>query len=309
MIMAIEYPDLGTAVNQAFEDMKWDFTEVFFREQIARPMELAILSVEEYVRNYKRGNIYGSASPNPQQRNIRLNKTAIFLYALGFSEDDELQGKVINGIREMTAERGDRFEYPPPEGKRISYDEIKQAYNEKNKVVGGANAHQKNGIQEETAEQQIGIEESLANKVNRLLTMPISKKPDNEHTYGEMRAREVYIENVTNDNTDFGVSVIIKVTHQQSAAGEALHRDTYGIHYHGDRNGEGAGVRTWRALQGFLSEIEGQKTRIVYNQRLHRAQRISDIRMIAPVGSKIIYLMDNIMLKPYNIKEMRFIGV
>lgn len=307
--MVMVYGDLATAVNQAFEDMKGDFTEAFFKKQIAGPMGLRPLSVNEYTHNYELGNIFGSFSSTPMNLQDRLNKTAFFLCALGFSEDDEFQGKVINGIRERAAERGKLFEYPPPEDKRISYEQIKQNYIEQNNVVEGANVHQKNGIQEETVEQQIGIKESVADRVNRLLTMPISEKPDDEHTYSDMIAREVYIKDFAVSNTRFGSGVIIKVTPQRSATGEALHSDTYRVSYRGYPDGKEDGPRTWRALKGFLSEIERQKTRIVYNQRLYRAQKISDIRMIAPVESEIIYFREGRMLKPYNIKEMRFIWV
>ncbi|MEK6948606.1 MAG: hypothetical protein AABX34_00165, partial [Nanoarchaeota archaeon] len=286
-------------VNRAFGNMKGDFTEAFFKKQIAAPMHLRLSSVAGYTGPYKRGYIYGSASSTPLNLQDRLDKTSIFLYALGFSEDDELQGKVINGIRERAAERDYQFEYPPPEDKRISYEEIKRAYITQNNVVEGISAEEKNGNKEE----------SVADRVNRLLTMPISDKPDNKHYYRDMIAREVYIENFTNDNTDVNVGVRIKVAPQQSAAGEALHSDTYRVSYSGYPGGKEDGPRTWRALKEFLSQTKGQKTRIVYDRRLDRAQRISDIRMIAPVGSEVVYIRDNRILKPYNTRENKFIGV
>jgi hypothetical protein len=82
--MVMVYGDLGTAVNQAFEDMKGDFTEVFFKEQIAGPMSLVPSSVREYIHNYKLGNIYGSASSTPMNRQDRLDKTSVFLWGSWF---------------------------------------------------------------------------------------------------------------------------------------------------------------------------------------------------------------------------------
>ncbi len=116
--MVMAYEDLGTVVNQVLDES--GFPIPFLQKHLAVPMGLSNTSVPEYVRNYKIGNIYGSSSGDPQDKKGRLEKTAVFLYALDFSEDSE----IIAGIRE----RDSGFEYPPPEEKRVSYDGLKKAF-------------------------------------------------------------------------------------------------------------------------------------------------------------------------------------
>ena len=303
--MELIYGDLEIAIKQALKSMKKDFPLSFLKEQIGVYMGLGPSPLSEHIRANIMGYYYGTISSNPLLKEVRLERTSIFLWALGFSEEDELQKKVIAGIRE----RDSRFEYPPPEDNRVSYEEIKQIYNEQNKVV-------ERGSKRDDGEQQNKIEgESVEDRVKRLLEMKISTEPDDQYRTDSVIAREVYIEGFARSVSH--MSVYIEVAPQKSATGEALHRNRYVVSYRGSPNGEGEGIRTWRALQAFLSEIKGQKARILYN---HVANQVAStaranwrVQMIAPlVESTTIYLRDfrgDSILRPYNTREIRFITV
>lgn len=137
MIMAITYPDLGKIVTQEWDKLSKSGIPIqFFMEQLAAPLDLnGANSIFGYVHHLRRGNYYGTDSNRPRNAKKGLERLAIFLYAIGFSEEDERYGGVIEGLRERAKKRGDIFAYPPPADKRVSLDEIKKRYSEQNAIA------------------------------------------------------------------------------------------------------------------------------------------------------------------------------
>ena len=189
--------------------------------------------------------------------------------------------------------------YPPPEDERISYEEIKRRYREQNIVVKAEPVNKQNEIKKE----------GIADKVKRWLNTGVSKKPDNQHFLNVFIVREVYIEEFIPYSTDGNIGVNIKVIPQNSETGEALHSNTFRVDCSRNPVGQGDGSRAWRALQESLSSLKGQKARIGYIRIPKNGGNRPSVQLIAPIGSDVIYLRENKILKPYNIQEMRFIGV
>ena len=154
--MALVYPDLSIAVTEAWDEIIKEVPRQFFMEEIKDVMGLAISSVPMPISYYKQGIPYGANNDNPQNPNERLERLSVFLFALGFpGKDGKYQG-VLDGLESMATNRGDTFAFPPPEGKRISYGDIK-AEHEKQKVSRANNNEEEvvSGIEERKNEKRI----------------------------------------------------------------------------------------------------------------------------------------------------------
>ncbi len=282
--MAIEYPDLGVLVTQELDKLgESGIPSRFFMEQLAAPLGLnGYNSVSAYAHPIRHGNYYGTDSNSPQNPKEGLERLAIFLYALGFSEEDKRYGGVIGGVREKAKERGNTFEYPPPEDKRVSLDEIKERYAKQNSTIQG------------TKEMPEGNKtESLADRVNRLLTMPISDNPGYKIS-NHMIAREAYIVNISYDHLLTRTVIKIGVSSGQEDAGE-----WYRVSYPGNLNGNGSGA--FMALKQFLLDAKRQKFRIVFRYQSQDGRMAPVVQMLAPVGGGIAYVRYDGILQQYDI--------
>ena len=104
------------------------FNATFLAEQIYTSMELKTADAcVSYLRCVEKGDIYGQ--PNfPRNPKAGLDRLAILLFALGFSENHSL----IEGIKKRVSPLIDEglidegFEYPPDNG--LSYVQIVEAY-------------------------------------------------------------------------------------------------------------------------------------------------------------------------------------
>lgn len=124
------YKPSGRAITKELN--RNGFTPTFLSPQLAGVMGFDSGSNNlssgfmEYLRNVKDECIYGK--PNfPKDPQLGLERLSILFYALNFSERHP---DIIDKIREMTEaeETDDKFEYPPPEDKRIPYTQLIEAY-------------------------------------------------------------------------------------------------------------------------------------------------------------------------------------
>jgi len=285
------FKDLGTAVNQAYDKMKEDISEVVFKEQVAPMMGLAPSSLEEYSKNYKLGNIYGSSSLNPQNRQNRLDKTAIFLYALGFSVADEFQRSVIARIRQRATERNERFEYPPPEDKRISFAQPEQEYLE---IEVGKEAP----VVKRSRKTDL-MNLSLPEKIRYLWDMDAFTGPDSDYPLSGLLKREVTIESCDYNVSNPRIGFVLEVIPPTSDGGIELCEGTYRYSSSGIVGSESD--QEVGSLIEFIRSYAGQKVNIVYSRRTSKYAKWAILEMIAPVGA------DQLLVRNNNIKDTKLV--
>lgn len=127
------YKPSGKAITKELN--RNGFTPTFLSPQLAGVMGFDSGSNNlssgfmEYLRNVKDECIYGK--PNfPKDPQLGLERLSILFYALNFSKRHL---DIIDGIKEIIKqdypeETEDKFVYPPPEEKRISYTQLIEAY-------------------------------------------------------------------------------------------------------------------------------------------------------------------------------------
>ena len=280
--MALVYPDLGKAVTEAWNEIIKEVPASFFREQIKNAMWLANSSIEAHISYYLKGMYYGTGSGNPQDPNGMLERLSVFLFALGFpGKDGKYQG-VLDGLEGAAAIRGDTFVFPPPEGKRISYEDIKAKY-----------------------EEQKGNRANNNEDINSML----AESNGNNHAMGRhsgILTDEGYIRNVIGTSKypvsrlRLGISDLDGKNYRE-----------YEISY-SNFNVEGTEYPSFeprfKALQQFLEAARGKKVRIAHHHR-----RIDDsptVKMIAVDKSTTIYYRDGKgVLKPYALEAGRYMEV
>ncbi|MCH8067078.1 MAG: hypothetical protein IIC69_00680 [Nanoarchaeota archaeon] len=118
------YKPLGRAITKELN--RNDFTPTFLSPHLASVMGFDSGSKNlssgfaEYLRNVTGGYVYGK--PNfPRDSEHGLERLSILMDALNFSER---YPNIIDKIKEID----ERLEYPPLEDKRVSYDQLKAAY-------------------------------------------------------------------------------------------------------------------------------------------------------------------------------------
>ena len=296
--MPLTYSDLGAVITSEWE--KLDMATSQFMEDLAEPMGLKNRgSVMEYVHYFKQGDYYGTSSNNPKNRKGRLERLAIFLYALGFSNDDERHAKVIAGVRERAENMGERFEFPPPEDKKLLLDKIKEKYSQKNADATNAIPASQNAIpQDETKDLRAA---SVEDRVESLLSMPVLGLHDSGTNHNDIKLIECYLLGFSQINSSVGV-ISIEVQYKNSV------KDHYNVYYP-NSGSDGIGGSRLRALKDYLEHGKGRKALIAHNH----PGRNATIQFIRIAESDILYLRDNTVasapLRPYSLAQKKFVGV
>ncbi len=306
--MALVYDDLGKVVTEAWNELNKKVPPKFFVEQINGAMGLGSASALSYIHCFKGGMPYGTISDQPLNPNERLARLSVFLFAIGFSVEDEKYKGVIDGVKSMAEKRGDTFTFPPPEDKRISreyiiakYDQEKSIKQKQEKGITPSN----NGAEDVSdiinAINAQGNEKGL---VYAAITSLFAASGTNGHKAGQkhgyLQTDIGYITGLEQAYCDWfnsgGGRYFLRVNISSEFGGNTR---AYSIYYQGSFGWQ-VEDNAFIALQQFLKEATGKKALIAHQ---HHGLNQPTISMISVDQSSIVYCRNsNGILSRYDLK-------
>lgn len=292
--MALTYSDLSIAVTEVWNEVIKEVPPSFFKEQVKDAMGLAKpSSVEAHIRYYLEGIYYGTISNKPENPNERFERLSVFLFAIGFPGMDGKYQGILDGLERIAANRGDIFAFPPPEDKRISYEDIK------------ANYENQEGSRPNNNEEKAEKDEQVS--AHDTITSLLAASNGNNHAIGRhygILTDEGCIRNVIDASEDYVSRLRLGISDLDGGN----YRE-YAIPYpFASRGGERYII--FNELQKFLEAARGKEVRIAHRHK--RTDGLPTVKMIAVDESTTVYYREGklrVVLEPYALTAGKYMKV